>query len=508
MILPAKRYPGENLPGVVVDDGVKGGDELGRALTRWEYPYKKAAMTRNRMGIASLGVLIVLCVACSGSGASKGGADSGVPGSGGVTGTLTVTYDGNGNTGGIAPADFQTYQPGATVVVLGNTGNMVRPGYSFSGWNTLADGSGTTYMPAQTLELGTTSVILYAQWTAISVVGYAYVANQYENSVSQYTIAEGGALMPMTPPTVVGGDTPEAITADPSGRYVYLANVRPTPAGKISQYVIGATGALAPMATPSASAGTYPVSIVVDPSDKYAYVANNLSGDISEFALGADGALAPIGTVKSGAGYPNAPASVVVDPSGKYVYVANADGKSVSQYTIGADGALSPMTPASVATSGKNGNAYHMTLHPSGAYLYVAGYFDNVVFQYAVGANGALSPLSPASVATDTYPGAVAVDPSGKFAYVVNANAAAAISLYTVGADGVLTPMTPATLAATTYFANVAIDFSGKYLYATSGYPGSSVSQYTIGANGTLTPMAQPTVPSGSGPNAIVTVKK
>jgi len=68
---------------------------------------------------------------------------------------------------------------------------------------------------------------------------------------------------------------------------------------------------------------------------------------------------------------------------------------------------------------------------------------------------------------------------------VVNANAAAAISLYTVGADGVLTPMTPATLAASTYLANVAIDFSGKYLYATSGYPGSSVFQYTIGANGT-----------------------
>jgi 3-carboxy-cis,cis-muconate lactonizing enzyme. len=106
------------------------------------------------------------------------------------------------------------------------------------------------------------------------------------------------------------------------------------------------------------------------------------------------------------------------------------------------------------------------------------------------------------------YPGAIAVDPSGNFAYVVNADTAGAISLYTVGADGVFTPMTPATLAATTTFVNVAIDFSGKYLYATSGYPGSTVSQYTIGASGTLTPMAQPTVTSGSGPNAIVTVKK
>ena len=484
------------------------GGQLGRALTRWEYPYRKATMTRKRMGIASLAVSIVLFVACSSGGTSKNGADSGVLGGGGATGTLAVTYEGNGNTGGLAPFDSQPYQPGAAAVVLGNTGNMMKTGYSFAGWNTLADGSGTTYLPAQTLQLGTVGVVLYAQWTAIDVVGYAYVANQYDGTVSQYTITEGGALIRMTPPTVVAGDTPEAITVDPSGRYVYVANARPTPAGKISQYAIGATGALSPMATPSASAGPYPVSIVVDPSDKYAYVANNLTGDVSEFALGVDGALAPIGTVKSEQGFPNAPASVVVDLLGKHLYVANADGKSVSQYTIGADGSLSPMTPTSVPTKGKNGNAYHMTLHPSGAYLYVAGYFDNVVFQYAIGANGALSPLTPASVATDTYPGAIAVDPSGKFAYVVNANAAAAISLYTVGADGVLTPMSPATLAATTYFANVAIDSSGKYLYATSGYPGSTVLQYTIGATGTLTPMAQPSVPSGSGPNAIVIVKK
>ena len=470
-------------------------------------------MTRNRMGFPFLCLLIVLFAACGSKETSPGGTDSGVQGggNGGSTSpgpTLTVTYVSNGSTGGAAPFDSHAYQPGATAAVLGNTGNLVRPGYSFTGWNTLADGSGIAYLPAQTLALGTTSVVLYAQWTAIVVVGYAFVANQYANSVSQYMIAEGGSLLPMTPPTVTAGDTPESITADPSVRYVYVANVRPTPAGMISQYVISATGALTPMAVPSASAGTYPVSIVVDPSGKYAYVGNNQTGDVSEFALGVDGALAPIGTVKSGAGYPNAPASVVVDPSGKYVYVANADGKSVSQYTIGADGTLSPMTPASAATSGTNGNAYHMTVHPSGAYLYVTGYFDNVVFQYAIGANGALSPLSPASVATDIYPGGIAVDPSGKFAYVVNANVAAAISLYTVGADGVLTPMTPATMAATTYFANVTIDFSGKYLYATSGYPGSSVSQYTIGANGTLTPMAQPTVGSGSGPNFIITVKK
>jgi hypothetical protein len=99
-------------------------------------------------------------------------------------------------------------------------------------------------------------------------------------------------------------------------------------------------------------------------------------------------------------------------------------------------------------------------------------------------------------------------------------------SSHSVQMDGVFTPRVPATLAAKTTFANVAIDFSGNYLYLTSGYPGSTVSfsgnylyltsgypgstvsQYAVGVDGTLTPLAQPTVASGSGPNAIVTVKK
>jgi 6-phosphogluconolactonase len=347
--------------------------------------------------------------------------------------------------------------------------------------------------------------------TANITGGYAYVANQYANTISQYTIGVDGVLTPMSPAAVMTGDVPESITVDPSGKYAYVANAKPTPAGRIFQYTIEADGALSPMSTPWVSAGTYPVSIAVDPSGRYAYVANNLTGNISQYTVGSDGALTPMNpaTVMSGSGYPNAPSCIVVDPAGKHVYVANADGKSISQYTIGATGMISPMTPAMVATSGVNGNAHHMAVHPSGNFLYVAGYFDNVIFQYTVGVNGALSLMSPATAATGPYPGAVVVDSLGNYAYVVSASMpSAAISQYTIGATGALTPMVPATIAATTGFANAALGPSGKYVYATSGYPGSTVSQFSIGANGALSPMTPATVPSGSGPNSIVTVMK
>jgi uncharacterized repeat protein (TIGR02543 family) len=77
----------------------------------------------------------------------------------------TVTYNGNGNTGGNAPSDSTNYQQGQTVTVLGNTGNLVQTYYSFVGWNTQASGSGTTYTQGQTFTMGAANVTLYAMWT-------------------------------------------------------------------------------------------------------------------------------------------------------------------------------------------------------------------------------------------------------------------------------------------------------------------------------------------------------
>jgi uncharacterized repeat protein (TIGR02543 family) len=82
-----------------------------------------------------------------------------------------VTYDGNGNTGGTAPVDVHTpYTSFDPVTVLGNTGSLTKHGYTFSKWNTAADGSGTDYDPDDTFAIRA-NTILYAQWKiAISKV--------------------------------------------------------------------------------------------------------------------------------------------------------------------------------------------------------------------------------------------------------------------------------------------------------------------------------------------------
>lgn len=88
-----------------------------------------------------------------------------------ATSTYTVTYNGNGNTSGTAPTDASSpYEEAAEVTVLGNTGNLVKSGYVWNGWNTLADGTGTHYDATDTFNMPASNIILYAEWLVNVVV--------------------------------------------------------------------------------------------------------------------------------------------------------------------------------------------------------------------------------------------------------------------------------------------------------------------------------------------------
>ena len=78
---------------------------------------------------------------------------------------VTLTYDGNTNTGGSAPVDPSSpYISGDTVTVLG-AGTLTKASHTFAGWNTAADGSGTGYVESDTFSINA-NITLYAQWTA------------------------------------------------------------------------------------------------------------------------------------------------------------------------------------------------------------------------------------------------------------------------------------------------------------------------------------------------------
>jgi uncharacterized repeat protein (TIGR02543 family) len=81
--------------------------------------------------------------------------------------TVTLAYDPQGGSG--EPGD-QTGDAASSVTVSNTV--PIRDGYTFTGWNTAADGSGMDCVGGDTVTLPNSSTItLYAQWTPVATTG-------------------------------------------------------------------------------------------------------------------------------------------------------------------------------------------------------------------------------------------------------------------------------------------------------------------------------------------------
>lgn len=113
-----------------------------------------------------------------------------------------VTYKGNGSTGGTVPTDSNNpYTPGTTVTILG-AGTMVRTGYTFAGWNSLADGTGINYDASSTFTIDN-HLTLYAKWTPATYLITFDKQNGSGGSAS-VTATYGSAMPTATAPTRSG----------------------------------------------------------------------------------------------------------------------------------------------------------------------------------------------------------------------------------------------------------------------------------------------------------------
>ncbi|MBF0511271.1 MAG: InlB B-repeat-containing protein, partial [Candidatus Omnitrophica bacterium] len=79
----------------------------------------------------------------------------------------TVTYDANGGKGTMAP---EPIAPNSTTHLTKNT--FTNTNYTFAGWNTASNGSGTSYVDGADYLIGASNVTLYAQWMAYPMVSF------------------------------------------------------------------------------------------------------------------------------------------------------------------------------------------------------------------------------------------------------------------------------------------------------------------------------------------------
>ena len=107
---------------------------------------------------------------------------------------VKLTYDANGGKGAI---DSATGAAGESVTVAENV--FTRNNYTFTGWNTQADGKGTAYKPGDSFTLTDKDTVLYAQWNKLVTVSFDLCGHGGANIPSQTFVSGNKASEPTAP---------------------------------------------------------------------------------------------------------------------------------------------------------------------------------------------------------------------------------------------------------------------------------------------------------------------
>lgn len=227
--------------------------------------------------------------------------------------------------------------------------------------------------------------------------------------------------------TVGGG---ESIAAHPKGRFVYVLNHAKR---TLSTFRIHAEdGSLEPVPNGVVNAGRSPVDLAVDVNGWYLYVIDDATNRLSVFYLDPNSGLprAVRGPRQSSG---KQPVSITLDPAARYAYVVNTASENISVYRY-----MSSVTPL-IFESRKSGSPFAagrrpvaLAVEPTGRFVYVANADSSDISAYRVHhQTGALNELPGSPFAVGQKPLAVIAHPNGKWLYSVN-TASREVSLFDI----------------------------------------------------------------------------
>jgi 6-phosphogluconolactonase len=195
---------------------------------------------------------------------------------------------------------------------------------------------------------------------------FLYVANQFDSTVTKYSVDSSGALT--QGPSVTVGTAPSAVAMTADGGFLYVGNTSTVSAFAVCDQVLTSCsdptspdGSLTAVAGSPFSAGIGPASIVAAPSGKFLFVVDRTSNQISEYKIATGtGVLTPNSQASIATGANPVWAAVrlgttTIQATGgitTYLYVANLGGSSISVYTFDSTVGSLGLVGAPVNTTG------------------------------------------------------------------------------------------------------------------------------------------------------------
>lgn len=298
---------------------------------------------------------------------------------------------------------------------------------SISAYTVKSDGTLTAASGTQ--ATGTTPVGM-----AMDAAGhFLFVANQGQQidpasgTISVFSIQDTaltqvpGSPFPTAAPLAPTGTGPAAVAVTPDGKFLYVANQFDN---TVTEFSVNASGVLTRLL--SIPVGTAPSALAVTPNGGFLYVANSGSSNVSAFAIcnqvltscsvptSPDGSLTPVSNSPFSVGLD--PVSIAPTPDGKLLYVVNRRSNQVSAFKVGtASGVLTPATQPTISTGGdpvwaavRLGATAVSATGGTTDYLYVANLGTSSISVYSFDSTVGVLSLVGSPVSTGGQPSAVA----------------------------------------------------------------------------------------------------
>jgi 6-phosphogluconolactonase len=265
-----------------------------------------------------------------------------------------------------------------------------------------------------------------------------YVANQGNNSVVHFSIADDGTLTKKD--SITTAATPVALYPNSAGTYLYV--VSGTTSATLTEYALssGAIGSAVAQETltlPGYPTDTIvPTAVTVLPNSDAVYAtafdqsSYNPGGVVTSsanpgwvfgFAVGSGGALTATSDSPYQAGVK--PSALTPDPTDRFVYVTDFASNELIGYTVQSGTELDFMVNGPFKTGNEPSS---VVVDPRGLFIYVSNSLDSTLSAYNISLptgtpSAAINVTSAQSNATDTQPVALVVDPAlGRYVYSAN----------------------------------------------------------------------------------------
>jgi uncharacterized repeat protein (TIGR02543 family) len=107
--------------------------------------------------------------------------------------TYTILYSGNGQSSGSVPSSQSYVYGGSALTLSNNPSPLAKNQYLFSGWNTAADGSGTTYASGATNVTFLQDTVLFAKWIINATLSIPQSSAATYRSTNNLTLTIGAS---------------------------------------------------------------------------------------------------------------------------------------------------------------------------------------------------------------------------------------------------------------------------------------------------------------------------